>query len=77
MGEVLVELADRVAAPQKISGAEVHIPNPPYRVNMAAVDLVDLRRQIVSIFRLRPSFVMRSFSPRPKGDSKLTGLDDC
>jgi hypothetical protein len=43
------------------------IQDPPYRVFLAAVDHVHLRRHTVSILWLRPSSVMRSFSPRPHG----------
>jgi hypothetical protein len=65
MGEGLVELADRVAAPQKISEAEISIQKPAIPgFFLAAVDLVDLHRLTVSLFRLRPSSVLRALRGR-------------
>jgi hypothetical protein len=66
LGEWLVELVDRVAAPQKIYGAKMLIQNPPYQFFLGAVDPKDLRSQTVALLRLRPSSVRRSFEPRLK-----------
>jgi hypothetical protein len=40
--------------------------NPPYRVLPAAIDTGDLRCQIASLLRLRPSSGLRSILPRPQ-----------
>jgi hypothetical protein len=66
----LGELDERVAAPQKMVGTEICIRKPSVPVFLVAVDLVDLRRQIASLLRLRPSSGLRSFSPRPQGRLK-------
>jgi hypothetical protein len=44
--------------------------NPPYRVSLAAVDPMEPCRQTVSLYRLRPSSVLRSFEPHPHGRLK-------
>jgi hypothetical protein len=67
LGEVFGGHADRGTAPQKLLGTEIFIENPPARGFSATVDPRDLRRQIVSLLRLRPSSGMLSFSPRPQG----------
>jgi hypothetical protein len=43
---------------------------PPYRVFPAAVDPKDLRRKTVPLLRPRPTSVLRSFRPRPRGRLK-------
>jgi hypothetical protein len=67
MGEGLVELADRVPLRKRYRVRKHLFKYPPYLVFMAAVVHADLRRHTVSLLRLRPSSILRSFSPRPHG----------
>jgi hypothetical protein len=65
---------DRLAAPQNMLGSGIFSKNPPYRVIPAADDPKDLRRQTVTLPRLRLSSIMRSLQSPPQGMHKLTGL---
>jgi hypothetical protein len=66
-GEGLVEHADRVAAPQNMLGTEMFIRKPYVPDFLGGVCPEDLRRDTVSLLRLRPSSGMRSLPLRPKG----------
>jgi hypothetical protein len=66
-GEGSVELGDRGAVPQKMSGTENLTREPSVPGFPAAVDHVDLRRHTMSLLHLRPSSGLRNIPSRPQG----------
>jgi hypothetical protein len=71
LGEGWVGHMDRVAEPQKMLGTGIYFQKKPsYRGFLAAGHPEDRRRQTVPLLRLRPTSVLRSFSPRPQGRLK-------